>query len=76
MVEVSDNGFGIAPEQQQAVFEKFYRVKNEKTRYIVGTGLGLSIVQAVVEGLGGQIKLKSEVDQGSTFTIILPAGAG
>jgi len=71
-IQVQDNGFGIAPEQQETVFEKFYRVKNEKTRYIVGTGLGLPIVKAVVEGLGGRIELESEVDKGSTFTIYLP----
>ena len=71
-IQVQDNGFGIAPEQQEAVFDKFYRVKNEKTRYIVGTGLGLPIVKAVVEGLGGRIELESKVDKGSTFTILLP----
>jgi len=72
MVEVSDNGFGIAPEQQKAVFDKFYRVKNEKTRYIVGTGLGLSIVKVVVDRLGGRITLDSEEGRGSTFTVLLP----
>ena len=71
-IQVQDNGFGIAPEQQEAVFDKFYRVKNEKTRYIVGTGLGLPIVKAVVEGLGGRIELESRVDEGTTFSIFLP----
>lgn len=73
-VQISDTGFGIAPEHRDKIFDKFYRVKNEKTRYVVGTGLGLPIVKAVVEGLGGEIVLDSEVDKGTTFTIVLPVG--
>ncbi len=72
-VEVEDDGFGIEPEKHQAVFDKFYRVKNEKTRYVTGTGLGLPIVKSVVEALGGRIELKSAPGQGSTFRVVLPA---
>jgi len=71
---VRDNGFGIEPEHLDKIFDKFYRVKNEKTRYITGTGLGLSIVKAVVEGLGGSLAVDSVPDKGTTFTILLPLG--
>jgi signal transduction histidine kinase len=72
-VEVADDGIGIEPDKQQAVFEKFYRVKNQHTRYVTGTGLGLPIVKSVLEGMGGEITLQSEPGRGSTFTVWLPA---
>ena len=72
VIAVSDNGLGIAPEDQAKVFEKFYRVKNADTRQIVGTGLGLPIVKRVVEAHGGTIKLESAPGKGSTFTVSLP----
>lgn len=71
-VAVSDNGFGIEPEKLEHIWDSFYRVKNEKTRYVNGTGLGLPIVKSVVEGLGGRIKVDSEFGKGSTFTVFLP----
>ncbi len=72
-VEVEDDGFGIAPEDQERIFERFYRVKNAKTRFITGSGLGLPIVKGILDDLGGQISVKSEPGQGSTFTVTLPA---
>ena len=54
------------------IFEKFYRIKNDKTRHIVGTGLGLSIVKGLVDSLDGEIKVDSAPDEGSTFTVYLP----
>lgn len=75
-VDVADQGFGIEPAKQALIFEKFYRVKNEKTRYVTGTGLGLPIVKSVVESLGGSVSLQSELGRGSTFTVRLPAGGG
>jgi two-component system phosphate regulon sensor histidine kinase PhoR len=74
-IAVADNGFGLAPEDQERVFQRFYRVKNEETRHIVGTGLGLPIVKKVVEDHGGSIELKSEPGKGSTFTVTLPLGS-
>ncbi len=72
VVEVIDNGFGMDENHQEMIFEKFYRVKNEKTRHIVGTGLGLSIVKGLVDSLNGNIKIKSKLDEGTTFTVVLP----
>jgi len=72
IVSVKDNGFGIKPDQQKDIFQKFYRVKDEKTRQITGTGLGLPIVKGLLDDLGGTIKLESEYGKGSTFTVVLP----
>ena len=72
VVEVADNGFGIPPEKQQAVFDRFYRLKDENTRYITGTGLGLPIARSIVEEMGGRIELESQPGQGSTFRVRLP----
>jgi len=71
-VAVKDNGFGIEARHLEKIFDKFYRVKNEKTRYIVGTGLGLPIVKGIVDAMGGRIEVQSEVGSGSTFTVYLP----
>jgi signal transduction histidine kinase/FixJ family two-component response regulator len=73
-VVVSDNGFGMDPQQQKMIFEKFYRIKNEKTRHIVGTGLGLSIVKGLVDAMEGEIRVESAIDCGSVFTVLLPIG--
>ena len=54
------------------IFDRFYRVKTEKTRYITGTGLGLPIVRGLVDSLGGFISVESAPDEGSTFTVLLP----
>ncbi len=72
-VQVIDNGFGIEERHLEKIFERFYRVKNEKTRYITGTGLGLPIVKGLVDSLGGFISVQSTPGQGSTFTVLLPA---
>lgn len=71
-VKVMDNGFGIEERHLEKIFEKFYRVKNEKTRYITGTGLGLSIVKELVTSMGGFIEVESTPGKGSTFTVLLP----
>lgn len=71
-VKVTDNGFGIADEHMDKIFERFYRVKDEKTRYITGTGLGLPIVKELVDSMGGLIDLESTLGQGTTFTVLLP----
>lgn len=71
-VEVNDTGFGISEEDLEKIFERFYRVKNEKTRHVIGTGLGLPIVKSIVEAHNGKIKVESEPGKGSKFFIYLP----
>jgi PAS domain S-box-containing protein len=71
-VEVADNGFGIEAKYLDQIFERFYRVKNEKTRYITGTGLGLTIVKGLIDSLGGFIEVESTPGKGSIFTVLLP----
>ncbi|MGH1393326.1 MAG: ATP-binding protein [Trichormus sp.] len=68
---VRDTGIGIAPADQQRIFQRFARAANSRRRS-EGAGLGLSIVQAIVEAHGGKITLESQVGAGSVFTIILP----
>jgi two-component system, OmpR family, phosphate regulon sensor histidine kinase PhoR len=69
---VEDTGVGIAPEELPKIFDKFYRIKHPKTRQVVGTGLGLAIVKGAVEAHHGTIEVKSVLNQGTTFRILLP----
>ncbi len=71
-VRVKDNGPGIEKEELGKIFERFYRVKNERTRHIEGTGLGLSIVKKLLDKLEGRIEVESRVGKGSVFTVLLP----
>ena len=71
-LEVSDTGIGIPEEALPRIFTEFYRAKNAKAVDVDGTGLGLVLVKDVVEQHGGQVAVRSEVDQGSTFTVTLP----
>ncbi|MFD1318732.1 two-component system histidine kinase PnpS [Loigolactobacillus zhaoyuanensis] len=68
----TDNGLGIAADDQARIFERFYRVDKARSHHQGGTGLGLAIVKELVTTLGGQVTLKSQLGVGSTFTIELP----
>ena len=70
-IQVCDRGVGIPLQQQGRIFERFFRVDEARNR-IGGTGLGLSIVKTLVEGMGGLITVRSELNQGSTFTVTFP----
>ncbi len=71
-ISVTDSGFGISGEDIPHLFERFFRVKTDKTRRIMGTGLGLPIVKEIIDSHHGLIKIESVLDQGSTFTVSLP----
>ncbi len=71
VIEVSDTGIGIAPEYLPRLFERFFRVDKARSRDLGGTGLGLSIVKHLAQSFGGSVSVRSEVGQGSTFTVTL-----
>jgi len=75
-VSVTDQGEGLTAEDQERVFERFYRVDSARSRHTGGTGLGLSIVKHVMANHGGEVTLWSQPGQGSTFTIRLPEMEG
>jgi hypothetical protein len=75
IIRVIDTGIGIAPADQQRIFDRFYRVERSRTRsrlYGGGTGLGLAIALTIIKAHGGSIELESELNKGSTFTVRLP----
>ena len=71
-IRITDTGYGIPPDELPRIFDRFYRVKTDKTRSIVGTGLGLPIVKSIVEAHNGTIKAESKEGVGSTFSVRLP----
>jgi two-component system, OmpR family, sensor histidine kinase SenX3 len=72
-ITVSDNGIGIPPAELDRIFERFYRVDYARSRANGGTGLGLAIVKHIAAIHGGDVSVWSQVGQGSTFTIQIPA---
>jgi hypothetical protein len=69
-MRVVDEGIGIAKEEQEHLFDRFFRAKNATN--IQGTGLGLNIVAKYLEMLNGRIEFISELNEGSTFTVTIP----
>lgn len=72
LLKVMDNGLGIDKEEQDRIFERFYRVDKSRSRDIGGTGLGLAIVKHVVSVFNGSIHVESQLNKGSTFLIKIP----
>ncbi len=72
-LRVSDTGCGISRSEQDRVFERFYRVESTRVAYAQGTGLGLPLVSSIVASVDGKIGLESDLGEGSTFTVVLPA---
>ncbi len=70
-IAVSDTGIGMSKEEMSRLFGEFVRIKNERTRNILGSGLGLSIVRRLATLYHGDVRVESEPDVGSTFTVVL-----
>jgi signal transduction histidine kinase len=73
-IAVADTGIGIAPQDQERIFEAFSQADSSSAREGSGSGLGLAICQRLATVLGGQITVESAVGKGSTFTLVLPVG--
>jgi two-component system, OmpR family, phosphate regulon sensor histidine kinase PhoR len=69
---VEDNGYGIAPEHLERLFERFYRIDKGRSRQEGGTGLGLAIVKHIAQAHGGTVSVKSDFGKGSLFSVFIP----
>ena len=76
VLEVLDDGPGIAPEHLPRIFERFYRVDKARSRELGGTGLGLAIVKHLAEGMGSTVTVASDLGQGTRFTVSVPLRPG
>ena len=72
LITVADTGMGISSEEQANLFQRFYRIKNEKTKDIIGTGLGLWLTLEIVKRMKGKITVESIEGVGSHFTVHFP----
>jgi signal transduction histidine kinase len=72
IISVIDQGPGIPPQTREKIFEPFYRIHDDVGKKVRGTGLGLSIARAIVEAMGGVIRVEGEIGKGSNFTFALP----
>ena len=72
VLEVADQGIGIAESERERLFERFFRARSALDRQIPGTGLGLYISKAIVEAHGGRIEARSVEGEGSAFVVELP----
>ena len=73
-ISVADRGIGISPHDQKRIFEKFVRLETGLVHDVKGAGLGLSLVDQIVRAHGGRVEVSSLPGEGSTFTLLLPAG--
>ena len=71
-ITIEDNGIGIAKDDQKRIFDKFFRVSTGNLHDVKGFGLGLAYVKKMVNELGGDITVESQLHQGTKFIIILP----
>jgi two-component system sensor histidine kinase BaeS len=76
LVSIKDTGIGIPIEHLPYLFNRFYRVEDDRARHSGGMGLGLAITKQFVEAHGGHIEVDSMVGKGTTFTVYLPRGMG
>ena len=74
-IDITDTGYGIPPEAQEAIFEEFYRVDNPINQQVKGTGLGLTLVKHIIEAHKGKIWVRSRLGSGATFSFTLPQAA-
>jgi signal transduction histidine kinase/CHASE3 domain sensor protein len=72
VISITDTGIGIAPENQERIFDPFWQVQQRSTRRAGGTGLGLSVSRTLARLIGGEISVESNLEKGSTFTLSLP----
>jgi len=72
LLVVRDTGIGIPADQLARIFERFHQVDAGSTRVYSGTGIGLELVRELTSWLGGQVRVESQLGQGSTFTVCLP----
>lgn len=73
VISVTDTGEGIIQEHLERLFERFYRVDRARAREVGGTGLGLAIVKHLARLHGGEVSVRSELGEGTTFSIELPS---
>jgi heavy metal sensor kinase len=71
-LRVADTGIGLAPEEQERIFQRFYRAPEAVSQAEEGSGLGLCIARSIAEAHGGRIEVQSAISRGSTFTVFLP----
>jgi signal transduction histidine kinase/DNA-binding response OmpR family regulator len=71
-ITIADNGMGIAEENKEKIFNRFFQIKNTKTAHLVGSGIGLSFSKNIIDLHGGTITVESELNKGATFRIELP----
>ena len=71
-IDVTDTGIGIDESEAERIFEKFYRAKDERLAGVSGSGLGLALAREVIRLHGGDVTVRSQLNNGSTFTLTLP----
>ncbi len=74
-IDIRDNGQGISPDKLPYIFNRFYRIDQERTKDLLSTGLGLAIAKELIEAHGGNIKVFSVLNEGTCFTIMLPTAS-